>query len=94
MPKYEVLKDSYLDLPDERSETGKAPRYVKPGTKISYDGWPGASLEPLDAEAKRRAEIVAQYRKDGKKLPASVADHDKAVAEAAKAAKPAKEKAA
>lgn len=87
MPKYEVIKDSYLDQPDKRSETGYAPRYIKAGAKISYDGWPGAGLEPLDAEAKRRCAIVAEHRKNGIKLPDTVADYDKAQAKAAKAEK-------
>lgn len=78
MPKYEVTKDSYLDQPDARSDTGVAPKYFKVGAKVNYDGWPGSSLEPIDAEAKRRAAIVTQYHDDGKKLPDTVADHDKA----------------
>lgn len=79
MPKYEVLKDCYLDQPDSRSETGTAPKYFKGGlgTKISYEGWPNASLEPVDAEAERRAKAVAEHRSAGLKLPATVDEYDK-----------------
>lgn len=87
MPKYEVIKDSYIDQPDPQDKRGVSPRIVRKGQQVSFLGWPGTSLEPIDAEAKRRAGIVEEYRKLGKKLPATVEDYDKEQAAAAKAAK-------
>lgn len=88
-PKYEVRKNTWLDQPDERSDTGFAPRLLRANEKkptiVRYDGWPNSALEPLDDEGRRRAAIVGEYRKSGQKLPATVAEHDAAV-KAAKAA--------
>lgn len=81
-PKYEVVKVCYLEQPDARSDTGFAPKLLRPGEKaptiIRYDGWPNAALEPRDDEAKRRVAIVAEYHSNGRKLPATVAEHDAA----------------
>jgi hypothetical protein len=88
MPKYDLTKTMYLNQPDPRSDSGFAPKRFRAGaTKVSYDGWPGAGMIPLDAEAKRRVEIVEENRGTGVKLPATVADYDKAQAKTAKAEK-------
>jgi hypothetical protein len=84
MPKYELLKPAYLDQPDARSDSGVAPKLFKAGAKVNYDGWPGAGMIPLDAEAKRRVEIVDENRGKGH-LPKTVAEYDKAHAKVAKA---------
>jgi hypothetical protein len=63
MPRYEVLRTSYIDQPDSRDPRGFAPKLLKPGAKIEWDGWPGTSLKPLDAEAERRCAIMAEHRK-------------------------------
>lgn len=70
MPKYEVLKDSYLNLADERSDNGIAPRYCRTGEKVDYDGVPGSSLKPLDAKARDAVE-KAKLRKPGDPLKAA-----------------------
>lgn len=88
-PKYRVIATTWLDMPDSRSETGIAPRLMRVDEKkpliIRYDGWPNSALEPQDDEAKRRVEIVAQYRKAARQLPATVEDHDKIERQSARA---------
>ena len=75
MAKYEVLKDSYLDQPDDRSDTGVAPRYVKAGATVVYDGIPGTSLKPLDAAARQAVEKAQEAKR---KIPITDLDSAKA----------------
>lgn len=58
MPKYEVVKDAYID-----------DTYYTPGAKIEYDGWPGSNLKPLDAAAEKNAARWAELKELRKKDP-------------------------
>lgn len=93
MPKYEVTADSWLDQPDARSDTGFAPKYIKKGERVSYDGIPGTSLKPLDAAAHKAVEKAQAARpkpddelKAAKERIAALEAQLKAKPDAAKAA--------
>lgn len=59
-----------------------APTYIanhmrEPGEVVSYDGWPGSTLEPVDGDtvARRVKDFYVDARKKNKKLaPAPVLD--------------------
>jgi hypothetical protein len=54
MPRYRVIRKSFLEVGDRRD--APYPRLVRPGEIIDYDGPPGRSLERLgDVEKKRVA---------------------------------------